>query len=96
MILMKTEEVMINMADKRVGKIKHYFNKIGVAAVVFESKLSVGDKIKFVRNGQELFQQEVTSIQKEHENITSVKKGDDVGLKVDKPVREGTDIFKVV
>jgi U32 family peptidase len=86
---------MIDMADKRVGKVKHYFNKIGVAAVVFESKLSVGDKIKFVRNGEELFQQEVTSIQKEHENITTVKKGDDVGMKVDQPVKEGMEIFKV-
>lgn len=83
------------MADKRVGKVKHYFDKIGVAAVVFESKLSIGDKIKFVKNGKELFQQEVTSIQKEHENITKVKGGDDVGLKVNQPVKEGTEIFKV-
>jgi len=83
------------MADKRIGKVKHYFDKIGVAAVVFESKLSVGDKIKFAKNGKELFQQEVTSIQKEHESITTVKKGDDVGLKVDQPVKEGTEIFKI-
>ena len=83
------------MADKRIGKVKHYFDKIGVAAVVFESKLSVGDKIKFAKNGKELFQQEVTSIQKEHESITTVKKGDDVGLKVDQPVKEGTEIYKI-
>jgi len=83
------------MVDKRIGIVKHYFNKIGVAAVVFESKLSVGDKIKFVKNGKEIFQQEVTSIQKEHENITTVKKGDDVGIKVDQPVKERFEIFKV-
>jgi len=83
------------MANKRVGKVKHYFNKIGVAAIVFESKLSVGDKIKFVKNGKEIFQQEVTSIQKEHQNIPSVKKGDDVGMKVDQPVKEGMEIFKI-
>ncbi len=83
------------MADKRVGKVKHYFDKIGVAAIVFESKLSVGDKIKFVKNGKELFQQEVASIQKEHESITKVKKGDDVGMKVDQPVKEGTEIYKI-
>jgi len=83
------------MADKRVGKVKHYFDKIGVAAIVFESKLSVGDKIKFVKNKKELFQQEVTSIQKEHENITTVKKGEDVGMKVDQPVKEGTEVYKV-
>lgn len=83
------------MADKRIGVVKHYFNKIGVAAIVFESSLSVGDKVKFVKNGKELFQQEVVSIQKEHENITTVKKGDDIGMKVDKPVGEGVEIFKV-
>lgn len=83
------------MADKKIGVVKHYFNKIGVAAIVFESKLSVGDKIKFVKNGEELFQQEVTSMQKDHESVPEVKKGDDVGIKVDKPVREGVEVYKV-
>jgi translation initiation factor IF-2 len=83
------------MADKKVGTVKHYFNKIGVAAIVFKVPISVGDKIKFVRNGQEIFQQEVASLQKEHENITKVKKGDDIGMKVDKPVKEGMEVFKV-
>ena len=82
------------MADKKIGVVKHYFNKIGVAAIVFQNKVSVGDKVKFVRNGKELFQQEVISIQKDHENVTTVSKGDDVGMKVDKPVGEGTDVFK--
>jgi len=82
------------MADKKIGIVKHYFNKIGVAAIVFKTKLSVGDKVKFVRNGKELFQQEVVSIQKEHESVTSVKKGDDIGMKVDKPVGEGTEVYK--
>lgn len=83
------------MADKKVGVVKHYFNKIGVAAIVFSSKLSVGDKVKFVRNAKELFQQEVVSIQKDHESIPTVKKGDDVGMKIDKPVGEGTEVFKI-
>lgn len=83
------------MADKKIGVVKHYFNKIGVAAIVFKSKLSVGDKVKFVKNKKELFQQEVTSIQKDHKNITTVKKGDDIGMKVDKPVGEGAEVFKV-
>lgn len=83
------------MADKKIGVVKHYFNKIGVAAIVFQANLSVGDKVKFVRNGKELFQQEVTSMQKDHEGVTSVKKGDDIGMKVDKPVGEETEVFKV-
>ena len=41
------------MADKKIGIVKHYFNKIGVAAIVFKAKLSVGDKVKFVRNGKD-------------------------------------------
>jgi len=82
------------MVDKKIGEVKHYFNKIGVAAIIFKSPLSVGDKVKFVKNGKELFEQEVVSIQKEHESVTKVKKGDDIGMKVDKPVGEGVEVFK--
>jgi putative protease len=90
---------MINMADKKVGKkvgkIIHYYGKICVAVIDVKSKLSVGDKIKFVKDKKELFQQEVTSIQKEHKDIPSAKKGEDVGMKVDQPVKEGVEVFKV-
>ncbi|MBN1969278.1 MAG: hypothetical protein JW870_07915 [Candidatus Delongbacteria bacterium] len=83
------------MADLKIGKITHYYDKIGVAVLELDSNLGVGDKIKFVRGGEDLFEQEVTSMQVEHEKIESAKKGDVVGLKTDQPLRDGADVYKV-
>jgi len=79
----------------KVGVVKHYYDKIGVAIVQLSSGLSVGDKIRFEKGGEEIFEQVVGSIQVEHEKIDSAKKGGVVGLKVEMGVKEGAEIFKV-
>ncbi|OGM57003.1 hypothetical protein A3E46_02315 [Candidatus Woesebacteria bacterium RIFCSPHIGHO2_12_FULL_46_16] len=83
------------MADFKVGKVTHYYDKIGVAVSELDGALAVGDKIKFVRGGEDLFEQTVESMQVEHEKIDSAKKGDVVGLKVEQEVREGAEIYKL-
>ena len=83
------------MADFKIGKVTHYYDKIKVAIIELDAKLSVGDKIKFVRGGEDLFEQDVKSIQIEHEKLETAKKGDVVGLKADSEVKEGAEVFKV-
>jgi putative protease len=83
------------MADFKVGKVTHYYDKIGVAVIELNAPLSVGDKIKFVRGGEDLFEQEISSIQIEHEKKDSAKKGDVIGLKTDGEVKEEADVYKV-
>lgn len=83
------------MTSIKVGKVSHYYDKIGVAIVDLLGTLSVGDKIKFSRGGEDLHEQSVESIQIEHEKKESAKKGDVIGLKVKKPVKEGAEVFKV-
>lgn len=79
----------------KVGKVIHYYDKIGVAIVELDGSLSVGDRIKFVRGGEDLFEQGVESIQIEHKKVDSAKKGDVVGLKADEAVKESTEVFKL-
>lgn len=79
----------------KVGKVIHYYDKIGVAIVELDGTLSVGDRIKFVRGGEDLFEQAVDSIQIEHEKKDSANKGDVVGLKADEAVKESTEVFKL-
>jgi putative protease len=85
------------MADKKIGVIDHYYDKIGVAVIKLESgKLKVGDKIKvFDREGNELFEQEVASMQINGTSVDSVKKGDDFGMKIDQKVKEGYEVHLV-
>jgi len=79
----------------KVGKVSHYYDKLSVAIIDLDGTLSVGDNIKFVRGGEDLFEQKVESIQIEHEKKDSADKGDVIGLKTNEAVREGTEVFKI-
>lgn len=77
---------------KQIGKITHYFNKIGVGVLELEGKLKVGDTI-VITTSQGDFEQKVESMQVEHEQVSEAKTGDAVGLKVDQPVKEGNLVY---
>lgn len=83
------------MADVKVGTVTHYYDKIQVAIIEVEDDLSLGDQVKFVRNGEDLLEQEVESMEYEHEKVESAKKGETVGLKVVQEVKEGAEVFRV-
>lgn len=75
-----------------MGKVIHYYDKIGVAIVRLEKVLKAGDKVKFAR-GEEGFEQTVESMQMEHAEIPSGKPGQEVGIKVEQPTKEGTVVY---
>lgn len=79
----------------KVGKVTHYYDKIGVAIVELDGTLSVNDNVKFIEDGKELFGQIVDSIQVEHEKKDSAPRGSVVGLKVNEEVKEGVEVFKI-
>jgi hypothetical protein len=79
----------------KIGKVIHFYDKIGVAIIELGGTLSVGEKVKFVRGGEDLFEQVVESIQVEHKKLDSANKGDVIGLKTDEPVKEDTEVFKI-
>jgi putative protease len=79
----------------KVGTVSHFYDKIGVAIVELNDTLSVGDKIRFVRGGEDMFEQVVESIQVEHKKLDSAGSGDVIGLKTNETVKEGAEIFKV-
>lgn len=81
------------MEEKLVGKITHYFTNIGVAVVeVANGSLKVGDKIH-IKGATSDFEQTIESMQIEHENVETAKKGDAIGMKVDQQVREGDEVY---
>ena len=80
---------------QEVGKITHFFSKIGVAVVELTATLSIGDKIQ-VQGPFTDFEQNVESMQIEHENVKTANKGQDIGLKVDERVRENDIVYKVI
>lgn len=81
------------MADIKAGVVTHFFDKISVGVVDVLGPLSVGEKIK-VKSGDNEFEQEVTSMQVEHESVNKVEKGQKIGMKFDQAVGEGAELFK--
>jgi putative protease len=85
---------MPNEEGKLIGKVTHYFSKIGVAIVELTDTLKIGDKIK-IKGGNTEFVQDVDSMEIEHKKIEEAKAGDVIGLKVSQKVREGYKVYKI-
>ena len=79
---------------KLIGKIAHYFGKIGVAVIELSDNLKVGDTIRIV-GGEIDFNQTVESMEIEHEKVEEAKAGDSVGLKVEQKIREDYKVYKL-
>ena len=77
---------------KIVGRIVHYYDRIGVAIVELARPVRLGDMVHMKRGDLDYIQM-VRSLHIEHEPVQSAKKGQVVGLKVDLPVHEGTMVM---
>lgn len=78
---------------KELGKVTHYFDKIGVAVVALNDSVKVGDKIKIARSGQE-FTATIGSMQINHQDVTSAKAGDEVAIKLSQPTKDGAVVSR--
>jgi hypothetical protein len=77
---------------KILGRVVHFYDRIGVAIVEVASPFSVADVVK-LRQGDHEAMQTVTSLQIEHQPVAKAKKGDVVGMKVDFKIPEGTMVM---
>lgn len=80
--------------ETKVGIVIHYYGKIGVAIMELSAPLAIGDTIVIKQDNEE-FRQTVNSLQIEHAAVQSAKKGDTVGIKVDRKIKEGAQIYTV-
>jgi putative protease len=78
----------------KVGKITHFYSKIGVAVVELSEPLLVEDTIHISGHATDITQK-VESMQMEHQNIARAEKGQCIGMKVNGEVREKDIVFKV-
>lgn len=79
----------------KVGQVIHYFSKAEAAVIkMTDGELHIGDTIH-IKGHTTDFEQEVSSIQIEHQPMEVVKAGDDVGIKVKEPVRKNDLVYKV-
>jgi len=83
------------MAKEKIGKVRHYFDKISVAVIELTGNLKVGDTIEIGNDEENAFRQEVTSMEVDHNPVEEAKAGDEIGMKVNHPVKADVEVNKI-
>ena len=78
-----------------VGKVTHYFDEAGVAAVKLVSDLKVGDEIVVIGNATGIVKSKIDSMEIKHKPIIKAGKGKEVGIKISK-VRNNDDVYIIL
>ena len=88
------KSLVIDPSLEQVGVITHYFDRIKVCVVkLTQGSILIGDKLTILGNKTK-FIQKVWSMQIESEDVKVAKKGQLIGLKVDKIVAVGDKVYK--
>ncbi len=84
------------MAEKKlIGKITHFFSKIGVAVIELSDDIRVGDRIR-IEGATTSLEQVVESMEIENEKVELASRGQSIGLKVKDRVRVHDNVYKII
>ncbi len=78
--------------QKPAGYVTHFFGGIKVAIIKCKTPFSRGVKIRF-KGATTDFAETVISMQYDHKDVARAKKGQQIGVKVKKRVREGDIVY---
>ena len=76
-----------------IGEVVHYFAKVKAGVIkITNKKVAIGDHI-WIKGHTTDFDQNIDSMQVEHEAVESASKGGEVAIKLKKKVRRGDQVF---
>src|SRR5260370_462911 len=77
-----------------LGKVRDYYSQLGVASLILEAPLAVGDIIRIKGHTTDLTQK-VEHLEVDHQSVQNGSLGDPVGLKLADKARIGDAVFKI-
>jgi len=77
-----------------VGLVTHYFPHVQAAVIKLKEPLTIGNTVKIKGHTTDLAQI-ISSMQIDRVDISSAKKGDEIGLLVSSRVRQGDKVYKI-
>ena len=88
------KSIIIDPSLAEMGEITHYFDRIKVCVVkLTQGTVLIGDKLTII-GPKTKFVQKVWSMQIESEDVKVARKGQLIGIKVDKLVVVGDKVYK--
>ncbi|MFA5174247.1 MAG: hypothetical protein WC438_03630 [Candidatus Pacearchaeota archaeon] len=82
------------MEGKLIGEVSNFFEHVSVAAIKLTGNVKLGATIRIV-GGDKDFTEIVDSMQLQHKNVTSAKKGDEIGIRISDKARKGYKVYLV-
>jgi len=77
-----------------VGVVTHYFSRLSVAAILLDDELYLEDWVLF--NGPHTqFEQQVLSMQINHQAVEQGLPGEEIAIQVDDVVRAGDEVYVI-
>ncbi len=82
------------MAEVEVGRVEHYFDRIGVVGIGLTDRIAIGDTIRVKGHTTDLTHA-VESMQIDNTDVEEAGAGDSVGIVVGEKCRGGDHVFRV-
>jgi putative protease len=76
-----------------IGKVTHYYPRVGVAAVILSDHLERGERIHILGPHDDIHQT-VTSMELDHIEIDEADPGQDIGIRVSERVHAGDLVYR--
>ncbi len=92
----EVENSAATMRKEVLGKVIHFYPKIGVALVKLSGNISKGERIVFIGQKTGALEKEVSEMEVDKKKVNSAGKGEEVGIKVDSRVRKRDEVYKIV
>jgi len=83
------------MEYQYIGKVTRFFDRMSVAVVQLEGELLLGDWI-LIEGKRTRLEQQVTSMQINHQAIDKGAPGEEVAIKTDDVVRQNDEVFLIL
>jgi putative protease len=84
------------MGEIQVGRVAHYYGKVGVAIVEIQAgELRIGDTIR-IRGKSTDFSQQLESMEEDRKPVQAAGPGQVIGIKVRERAREDDRLYKEV
>jgi len=78
-----------------VGKISHYYPKVGVATIKLVSELKTGNQIIIIGNSTGIKKSKIERIEINKKSIKKGKKGEEIGIKLP-PVKKNDEVYIII
>jgi putative protease len=79
---------------KLIGRVTHYFGKIGVAGIELSDEIKAGNTVS-IEGATTNFVQTIDSMQIDNKVVTEAKAGDHIGVKIKDKSRVGDSVYLV-